>query len=144
MKTLSSAVLFSMFSITSTAIASYTLPIDGDFAKSVTPELIGASSAINRSVRVTYISATDRTIDILVRVGAVDTTKNEHSSNMIDHDVPSYTKKNIENRYCAPFGGGNIHFDQFRQRNVVLNYDFESGSSTPLFSFSIKPSDCSI
>lgn len=113
-------------------------------ANNLKPIIVGAPEQVNRSVRVTFLEATDKDITIMVKIGAVDTNKPKGESMIPDQGIITHTKRSIVNTYCAPFGDGNLFFDTFRQRKTTLNYHFEAATEVPLFSFTVSEKDCSI
>lgn len=120
----------------------YDIPSDGEMADALKPYIFNAPNNVNKSLRMKHIKATDKDIYILVRVGAIDTTKPKNETFLPDKKSVLLTKQNIVNSYCAPFGGGNLFFDTLKQRNATLHYAFEAGSDVTFLSFSVGRSDC--
>ncbi|HEA0345092.1 TPA: hypothetical protein RU593_003024 [Salmonella enterica] len=120
----------------------YDIPLDSEMAKSLKPSLAGAPANVSRSLRVKHISASDDDITVLVRVGAIDTTKLANESNLPSQVQNVLTKSMIVNKYCSPSGNGDLFFDTLRQRNVTLHYHFEAVSDVTFLSFNISKSDC--
>lgn len=118
------------------------IPLDSDMAKAIKPSLAGSPDYVSRSLIIKHISATEKNINILVRVGAIDTTKPHDASNLPTNHQNKLTKSIIVNKYCSPFGSGDMFFDTFRQRNVTLHYNFESGSDVTFLSFNVSKTDC--
>lgn len=120
----------------------HVIPLESNMATSLKPELIGAPDYVTRSLRLTYITATQNEITVNVRVGAINTNKHKNESNVPSSEQNQLTKRNIVNKYCSPFGDGDIFFDMLRQRNVTIHYYFEAGSDVTFLSFSVNKDDC--
>lgn len=118
------------------------IPLDSEMAKSLKPSLAGATDNVSRSLRVKYISASDDDITVLVRVGAIDTTKLANESNLPSQDQNVLTKSMMVNKYCSSFGNGDPFFNALKQRNVTLHYHFEAVSDVTFLSFNVSKSDC--
>lgn len=142
MRAITAIILFILPIISFANDIQYDIPLDSEMAKSLKPSLAGAPDNVSRSLRVNYISATDDDITVLVRVGAIDTTKPANESNMPSNDQNLLTKRMIVNKYCSPFGNGDLFFDALKQRNVTLHYHFEAGSDVTFLSFNVSKSDC--
>ncbi|HFT4300087.1 TPA: hypothetical protein ACHV7O_003614 [Klebsiella quasipneumoniae] len=137
------ATMLSTLPILSYAVdEQHVIPLESNMAASLKPELIGAPDYVTRSLRINYITATEKEITVLVRVGAINTNKPNHESYAPSSEQNQLTKRYIINKYCAPFGDGDIFFDMLRQRNVTIHYSFESGSDVTFLSFSVNKNDC--
>ncbi|UAN53471.1 hypothetical protein KGP26_10610 [Serratia sp. JSRIV002] len=121
----------------------YDFPTDGEMANSLKTNIISAPPTVNNSIRVTRLEVTEEEISVLIKAGVIDTSKPKDESLIPDEKAVALTKASIINKYCAPFGFGDLYFDAYRKRKTKLNYYFYGAGDVPLFSFTVSTKDCS-
>ncbi|WP_171887464.1 hypothetical protein [Serratia marcescens] len=123
---------------------SYDFPTNDGMAKSLFEEIVGADVLVNRSLRIDHLDVSPSRISVLFKAAAIDTSKPKQESLIPDGTSIKLTKKSVINKYCAPFGFGDLYFDTFYQRGVKLEYSYVGAGDVPIFSFSVSKKDCSI
>ena len=122
--------------------ARYEIPTESIMAKSLTPSLDGVPANVEKSLSIKSISATNDDIVVLVKVGAIDTTRPKNESHLPDSVQNVATKNMIVKKYCSPFGNCDPFFDTLSQRNVTLHYHFVSVNDITFLSFNVSKADC--
>lgn len=115
-----------------------------EMKKSLLEEIVGADPLVNRSLRIDHLDVSTSNIQVILKAAAIDTSKQKQESLIPDSESIKLTRKSVVNKYCAPFGLGDLYFDAFYQRGVKLVYSYIGAGDVTIFSFTVSKNDCAI